>query len=141
MTREIQIGSRLIGDGHPAYIVAEVGVNHNGSVETAKHLIRQAHHTGVDAVKFQKRTPELCVPEDQCNHCARPPGVISLISSTGARWNLNRQNMPRSTRYCRELGIEWFASVWDEPSVEFLEHSTPSAYKVPSASSDRSQPC
>ncbi len=65
MSREIKIGNRLVGDGHPTYIVAEIGINHNGDLEIAKRLIDAAVHAGVDAVKFQKRTPELCVPPEQ----------------------------------------------------------------------------
>ncbi|MHB8087762.1 MAG: N-acetylneuraminate synthase family protein, partial [Anaerolineaceae bacterium] len=57
MTREIRIGNKLVGDGHPAYIIAEAGINHNGDLENAKKLIDAAKHAGVDAVKFQKRTP------------------------------------------------------------------------------------
>jgi N-acetylneuraminate synthase len=80
MAREVKIGNRMLGDGHPAYIVAEIGVNHNGSVDIAKDLIRQAHHAGVDAVKFQKRTPELCVPKDQWEIMRETPwGYISYI--------------------------------------------------------------
>ncbi|MBG0771779.1 MAG: N-acetylneuraminate synthase family protein, partial [Anaerolineaceae bacterium] len=65
MTREIKIGNRLVGDGHPTYVIAEVGINHNGSVEVAKELMSAAHEAGADAVKFQKRTPEICVPDHQ----------------------------------------------------------------------------
>jgi N-acetylneuraminate synthase len=134
MTREIQIGSRLIGDGHPAYIVAEVGVNHNGSVEIAKNLIRQAHHTGVDAVKFQKRTPELCVPKDQWDIMRETPwGYISYIEYR-RKMEFQQTEYDEIDAYCRELGISWFASVWDEPSVQFLEAFNPICYKVPSAS-------
>lgn len=134
MAREIQIGSRMIGDGHPAYVVAEIGVNHNGSVEIAKNLIRQAHHTGVDAVKFQKRTPELCVPKDQWEIMRETPwGYISYIEYR-RRMEFQQEEYTEIERYCKELGISWFASVWDEPSVEFLEAFDPICYKVPSAS-------
>jgi N-acetylneuraminate synthase len=65
MLKEIKIGSRKVGDGNPVYIVAEIGINHNGDLDTAKDMILSAKNTGVDAVKFQKRTPELCVPKEQ----------------------------------------------------------------------------
>jgi N-acetylneuraminate synthase len=124
----------MIGDGHPAYIVAEIGVNHNGSVQIAKDLVRQAHHTGVDAVKFQKRTPELCVPKDQWEIMRETPwGYISYIEYR-RRMEFQQEEYAEIDHYCRELGMPWFASVWDEPSIEFLEALNPICYKVPSAS-------
>lgn len=134
MAREVKIGNRWIGDGHPAYIVAEIGVNHNGSVAIAKELIKQAHHNGVDAVKFQKRTPELCVPRDQWDIMRETPwGYISYIEYR-RKMEFQQEEYTEIERYCAELGIPWFASVWDEPSVEFLEAFQPICYKVPSAS-------
>jgi N-acetylneuraminate synthase len=134
MARETTIGDRKIGDGHPAYIVAEIGVNHNGSVEIAKELIKQAHHAGVDAVKFQKRTPEICVPRDQWDKMRETPwGYISYIDYR-RKMEFQQDEYQEIDRYCKELGIDWFASVWDEPSVDFLEGFDTLAYKVPSAS-------
>lgn len=134
MTREIQIGNRMVGDGHPAYIVAEIGVNHNGSVEIAKDLIKQARHAGVDAVKFQKRTPELCVPRDQWDLMRETPwGYISYIEYR-RKMEFQQEQYSEIDHYCRDLGMPWFASVWDEPSVDFMEDYNPIAYKVPSAS-------
>jgi N-acetylneuraminate synthase len=134
MAREVKIGDRFIGDGHPAYIVAEIGVNHNGSVEIAKDLIRQAHHTGVDAVKFQKRTPELCVPRDQWEIMRETPwGYISYIEYR-RRMEFQNEEYREIEKFCNDLGMPWFASVWDEPSIEFLEAFDPICYKVPSAS-------
>jgi N-acetylneuraminate synthase len=73
MNRTIKIGNRLVGNGEPTYIVGEIGINHNGDVEIAKQLISAAKWAGVDAVKFQKRTPELCVPPDQQNRMRETP--------------------------------------------------------------------
>lgn len=134
MAREVQIGSRYVGDGHPAYIVSEIGVNHNGSIEIAKDLIKQAYHAGVDAVKFQKRTPEQCVPKDQWELMRETPwGYISYIEYR-RRMEFQQSEYAEIDRYCQELGMPWFASVWDEPSVEFLEPFNPICYKIPSAS-------
>jgi N-acetylneuraminate synthase len=135
MAREILLGNRLVGDGHPAYVIAEIGVNHNGSVEIAKELIKQAHHAGVDAVKFQKRTPELCVPKDQWEIMRETPswGYISYIEYR-RKMEFQQEEYAEIDRYCKELGIDWFASVWDEPSIDFLEAFNPVCYKVPSAS-------
>jgi N-acetylneuraminate synthase len=134
MAREISIGDRFIGDGHPAFIVAEIGVNHNGSVEIAKELIKQAHHAGVDAVKFQKRTPELCVPKDQWEIMRETPwGYISYIEYR-RKMEFTREQYAEIDSFCKELDMPWFASVWDEPSIDFLEAFNPVCYKVPSAS-------
>ena len=63
--RAVTIGKRSIGDGHPTYVIAEIGINHNGSIDVAKQMIAGAVEAGADCVKFQKRTPEICVPRDQ----------------------------------------------------------------------------
>lgn len=134
MKREIRIGDRLLGDGHPTFIVAEVGINHNGSLEAAKRLIDVAVHNGVDAVKFQKRTPELCVPPDQRNHMRETPwGYISYLDYR-YKVEFGTQEYTEIDRHCKESGILWFASVWDEPSVDMMEPFNPPCYKIPSAS-------
>ena len=80
MSREIKIGDRLVGDGHPAYIIAEIGINHNGDLDMAKEMIKAAKHAGVDAVKLQKRTPELCVPPEQRGQMRETPwGYITYL--------------------------------------------------------------
>ncbi|HEY3345456.1 MAG TPA: N-acetylneuraminate synthase family protein, partial [Anaerolineaceae bacterium] len=134
MTREIKIGERWIGDGHPTYIVAEVGINHNGDIEVAKKLIEAASHNGVDAVKFQKRTPELCVPPDQRNLMRDTPwGYISYLDYR-YKVEFDQAQYAQVDQACKEQGITWFASAWDEPSVDFLEQFNPACYKIPSAS-------
>jgi N-acetylneuraminate synthase len=134
MTREISIGGRPIGDGHPTYVVAEIGINHNGDVEMAKKMIEAAKHAGVDAVKFQKRTPELCVPPEQRGQMRDTPwGYITYLDYR-YKVEFGEQEYNDIDRYCRELGITWFASAWDEPSVDFLEKYQPACYKIPSAS-------
>jgi len=134
MTREITIGNCKVGDGHPTYIVAEIGINHNGSLENAKALIDVAVKYGADAVKFQKRTPELCVPPVQQNHMRETPwGYITYLEYRH-KVEFTEAEYREIDRYCREKGIPWFASVWDEPSVDFLEPFEPVCYKIPSAS-------
>jgi N-acetylneuraminate synthase len=133
MTREVKIGDRLIGDNHPAYIVAEIGINHNGDLEIAKRLIDAAVDAGVDAVKFQKRTPELCVPDDQKGLMRDTPwGYISYLEYR-YRTEFGYEDYCEIDRYCKEKNVVWFASVWDEGSVDFLEQFTPACYKIPSA--------
>ena len=134
MTREIAIGKRKIGDGHPTYLVAEIGINHNGDVEIAKSLIDVAAKHGMDAVKFQKRTPELCVPPEQRGHMRETPwGYITYLDYR-YKVEFGQEEYAEIDRHCKQVGIPWFASVWDEPSVDFLEQFDPICYKIPSAS-------
>jgi len=134
MSREIMIGNRKVGDGNPTFIVAEIGINHNGSLEIAKSLIDVAVKSGVDAVKLQKRTPELCVPPDQQKHMRDTPwGYITYLEYRyKVEFGLNEYR--EIDRYCKQKNMPWFASVWDEPSVDFLLQYNPICYKIPSAS-------
>jgi N-acetylneuraminate synthase len=134
MSRQIMIGDRPVGDGHPTYIVAEIGINHNGDLGIAKRLIDAAIFSGVDAVKFQKRTPELCVPPEQQNMMRDTPwGYITYLEYR-RKIEFGEQEYGEIDCYCDERKVDWFASVWDEPSVDFMEVYSPSCYKVPSAS-------
>lgn len=133
MAREIKLGNQLVGDGHPTYIVAEIGINHNGQVEIAKQLIDAAIVSGVNAVKFQKRTPELCTPPDQRDKMRETPwGYISYLEYRH-KIEFGEAEYQQIDAYCKQRGIDWFASVWDEPSVHFMEAFDPICYKVPSA--------
>ena len=134
MAREIELGGRRVGDGHPAYIIAEIGINHNGDLQNALRLVDAAAHAGADAVKLQKRTPELCVPPDQRQQMRDTPwGYISYLDYRH-RVEFDEAAYRTIDAHCREKGIQWFASVWDEPSVDFIEAFYPVCYKVPSAS-------
>lgn len=133
-TREIKVADKVIGDGHPVFIIAEIGINHNGDLEIAKKMIEGAKKAGCDAVKFQKRTPELCVPKDQWNlERDTPWGRITYIEYRH-KVEFGEKEYAEIDRYCKELGIMWFASCWDEPSVDFIEQFDPPVYKTPSAS-------
>jgi N-acetylneuraminate synthase len=134
MKREVKIGDQYIGDGHPTFIVGEVGINHNGDLEIAKQLIDVAKWAGADAVKFQKRTPELCVPEDQKGKMRETPwGYISYLEYR-YKVEFGKEEYQEIDRYCKEKGMLWFASPWDEDSVDFLEDFEPICYKIASAS-------
>lgn len=130
----VRIGDRLVGDGQPVFVIAEIGINHNGSLELAKKLIDGAIFAGCDAVKFQKRTPELCVPRDQWDIQRDTPwGRISYIEYR-RKMEFGFEEYAEIDAYCRQRGILWFASCWDEPSVDFIEQFNPPAYKAASAS-------
>jgi N-acetylneuraminate synthase len=134
MTREIKIGNRMVGDGHPAFIIAEIGINHNGDLEIAKQMITAAVHAGVDAVKFQKRTPEIATPPAQQNQMRETPwGYITYLEYR-RKVEFGEAEYRELDRYCREKGIPWMVSIWDEPSVDFIEKFDTPAYKIPSAS-------
>jgi N-acetylneuraminate synthase len=133
MTRTIRIGDRLVGDGQPVYIAAEIGINHNGDVGIARELIDAAVRAGCDAVKFQKRTPDLCVPHDQRDKVRSTPWGDMTYLEYRERVEFGVEEYRAVDDHCRRLGIAWFASPWDEESVTFLESFGPPAYKVASA--------
>jgi N-acetylneuraminate synthase len=134
MAKVVKLGEREVGAGFPAYIIAEVGINHNGDLNLVKQLVDAAKRAGVDAIKFQKRTPELCVPEDQKEKKRDTPwGYITYLDYR-YKVEFEQEDYAEINRYCQESGIQWFASVWDEPSVDFLEAYSPICYKIPSAS-------
>jgi len=126
--------NRIIGVGHPVYIIAEIGINHNGSLDIARKLIDEAVLAGCDAVKFQKRTPELCTPKDQW-HLERdtPWGRMSYINYRHMV-ELGFDEYSEIDAYCKEKGIDWFVSCWDEVAVDFMEQFNPGVYKFASAS-------
>ena len=134
MKRELKLGKRLVGDNHPTYIVGEIGINHNGDIDIAKQLVDLAKWAGADAVKFQKRTPELAVPADQKDKMRETPwGYIPYLQYR-QKVEFSEPQYREIDAYCKQKGMEWFVSVWDENSVEFMEAFNPPCYKVPSAS-------
>lgn len=130
----IKIGTHPVGPGQGVYIVAEIGINHNGDLETARRLIDVAKAAGCDAVKFQKRTPELCVPPEQRDLKRDTPWGIMTYLEYRHRVEFGYEQYAEINRYCKERQIGWFASCWDEPSVDFMEQFDPIAYKIASAS-------
>src|SRR5580698_9180483 len=125
----IRIGSKLIGHDQPCFIVAEIGINHNGDINLAKQLISVAVAAGCDAVKFQKRTPELCVPTAQRNIMRETPwGLISYMDYR-EKVEFGLAEYREIDAYCRESGIAWLASCWDNPSVDFIQQFDVPCYK------------
>jgi N-acetylneuraminate synthase len=132
--RSIHAGKIKIGDGYPVFIVAEIGINHNGSLEITKKLIDAAKSAGCDAVKFQKRTPEICVPKDQWNVERETPwGRMKYIDYRN-KVEFGEDEYAQIDRYCSEKGIFWFASCWDVEAVDFIEQFDVPIYKTASAS-------
>lgn len=127
------IGDRPVGPDHPVFVTAEIGINHNGSLDDALALIDIAAAAGCDGVKFQKRTPEICVPaEQQMVKRDTPWGRMTYLEYR-RRVEFDEDEYAAIDRHCRQRGIVWFASAWDVPSVDFLELQNPPAHKVASA--------
>ncbi len=129
---EVKIGNTLVGDNHPCYIVAEIGINHNGDVAIAKNLIDAAIKAGCNAVKFQKRTidqvytaEELSLPRE--NYFGPTNGDLKY------GLELELEDYQEIDRYCQEKKIPWFASCWDEKSIDFIDQFDVPCYKIASA--------
>jgi N-acetylneuraminate synthase len=132
--KAVRIGNKLVGHGQPAYIIAEIGINHNGSLDIAKKLIDAAFLSGCDAVKFQKRTIEVVyTPEELAKPRENPFGPTNGDLKRGLEFS--HDHYAALDKYCREKGIAWFASCWDEGAVDFIEQFNPPCYKIASASS------
>ncbi len=128
------VGEKLVGDGHPVYVIAEIGINHNGSVDLAKKMIDGAVLAGCDAVKFQKRTPEVCVPKDQWYIERDTPWGRMTYIDYRHKTEFGIEQYAAIDKHCKDRHIHWFASCWDEPSVDFMERFDPPCYKIASAS-------
>jgi len=128
----LTIGDKQVGPGQPVFIIAEIGINHNGSLATALQLVDAAKNAGADMVKFQKRTVEVVYSaEEMARPRESPFGHTNGDLKRGLEFGL--ADYIQIDRYCREKGILWTASPWDEESVDFLAQFNPPAYKVASA--------
>lgn len=130
---KVNIGGREVSEDAPVYFVAEIGINHNGSVDIAKQLIDAAAACGCDAVKFQKRNPELCVPADQRNIPRETPWGLMTYIEYRHKIELGSDEFHAIDEHCRKRGIRWFLSVWDLDSLEFATKFSVPALKIPSA--------
>jgi N-acetylneuraminate synthase len=134
MAATVKLGDRPVGEGAPVFVIAEIGINHNGDLEIAKQLIDVAAIAGCDAVKFQKRTPELCVPPEQRELMRETPWGMMTYLDYRYRMEFGVAEYQEIDRYCGEKGIAWFVSPWDPASVDFIEQFDPPCFKVASAS-------
>ena len=133
MRKTVNIGGKVIGENQPHYIIAEIGINHNGSLETAKKIIDNAVNCGVDAVKFQKRTVEVVyTPEELARPRENVFGPTNGDLKHGLEFGL--EEYAEIDNHCKRKGTHWIASCWDEESVDFIEQFNPPAYKIASAS-------
>ncbi|HTS88402.1 MAG TPA: N-acetylneuraminate synthase family protein [Gemmatimonadales bacterium] len=131
--RRLRLGDRLVAEGEPTYVIAEIGINHNGSLQLAERLIEGAAAAGCDCVKFQKRTPEICVPPDQRDVPRETPWGRTTYLEYRRRVEFGSVEYEAIDRCCRRLGIAWTASCWDEPSVDFIDRFDVPFYKAASA--------
>lgn len=134
MVKTIKIGNRIIGEGEPCYFIAEAGVNHNGSIDLAKDLIKTAAKAGADAVKFQKRSiNDLLIAEALACPYGGPNSLGKTYGEHRARLELTEEAYWQLSRYAGECGITFLASVWDKPSADFIDSLGVPAFKIPSA--------
>jgi N-acetylneuraminate synthase len=115
-------------------VIGEIGINHNGSLETAIDLINECKNAGVDVVKFQKRNPDICVPEDQKSKLRDTPwGKMSYLEYK-KKIEFEQREYNFIEAHCKKIGIQWTASVWDIPSFHFINSYNVPYIKIPSAS-------
>jgi N-acetylneuraminate synthase len=131
--QSMRIAEREIGPDHPTFVVAEIGINHNGSLQTAKQLIDAAVAAGCDAVKFQKRSVEVVyTPDELARPRESPFGATNGDLKRGLEFGVDQY--VEIDRYCAGKNIMWFTSCWDEASVDLIEQFKPACYKIASAS-------
>ena len=133
MSKCVKIANKFVGDGYPCFIIAEIGINHNGSVALAKKMIDIAVTTGCDAVKFQKRTIDVVYTKEEL--AKERPSVFGNTNGDLKRGlEFGKKEYEEIDTYCKEKGILWFASCWDEQSVDFINQFDVPCYKIASAS-------
>jgi N-acetylneuraminate synthase len=132
--KPVKIGNKLVGPGNPCYVIAEIGINHNGDFEIAKQLIQMSAEAGCDAVKFQKRTPELCVPLDQRNVMRETPWGQMTYMDYRYKVEFDEKQYQELADFAAKFNVHLFASPWDVESVDFLVKMKHPVIKIPSAS-------
>ena len=133
MPDTIEIADRRIGAGHPAFIIGEVGLNHNGRLHLAKALIDAAKSAGVDAIKFQKRSLKSLYQKEYLDDPNRGEQSVRYLIPILQQFELSDEEFHEIIEYCRELELLFLCSPWDRDSVLFLENEGIPAYKLASA--------
>lgn len=133
MRKKVRVLNRVIGDNEPCFVIAEIGINHNGSVDLAKKMIDEAVFAGCDAVKFQKRTVDVVYsPQELAQPRSSFFGQTNGDLKRGLE--LGFDEYKEIDEYCRLKKIMWFASCWDKEAVDFIDKFNPPCYKIASAS-------
>ena len=131
--KTVKVGNKLVGDGQPAYVAAEIGINHNGDLDLAKRLISVAVAAGCDAVKFQKRTIEVVYSADELAKPRESPfGTTNGDLKRGLEFGYAEYR--EIDVYCKAVKIPWFVSCWDEQSVDLMNRFDIPCFKIASAS-------
>src|ERR1700747_1827605 len=129
----VKVGNKQLGTGQPCYLIAEIGINHNGDIDLAKKLISVAVGAGCDAVKFQKRTVDVVYTAEELGKPRESPfGNTNGDLKRGLEFEL--EEYQEIDRYCREVKIDWLASCWDEASVDVISQFKVPCFKIASAS-------
>ena len=129
----VKVGNKLLGTGQPCYVIAEIGINHNGDIDLAKRLISVAVAAGCDAVKFQKRPVEIVYTEKELA-TPRPNPWGDTNGDLKRGLEFGQEEYDEIDAFCRSIKIDWFVSPWDEISVDFMEQYDTPVYKIASAS-------
>lgn len=130
---EVLLGERPVGDGHPCYVLAEIGINHNGDTQIARKLIDVAAFAGCEGVKFQKRTVDVVYTSDELAKPRESP-FGETNGDLKRALEFSRDEYEEIDAYCRHKPLAWTASCWDEASVDFIDEFDPPFYKIASAS-------
>ena len=137
--KPVKIGNKHVGPGQPCYVIAEIGINHNGDVDIAKRLISVAVAAGCDAVKFQKRTIDVVYTAKNCRRPRENPfGPTNGDLSVGL--SFEAEEYAEISDFCKSIKIPWFASPWDEGAVDFMEQFNIPVYKIASLAHRRPSP-
>jgi N-acetylneuraminate synthase len=131
--KAVALGEKIVGEGKPCYIIAEIGINHNGDLDLAKRLISVAVAAGCDAVKFQKRTVDVVYTAEELAKPRENP-FGSTNGDLKRALEFSYEDYQEIDAYCKSAKMPWFASCWDEGSVDFIERFDPPCYKIASAS-------
>jgi N-acetylneuraminate synthase len=132
-SRTVKIGKKLVGDGQPCYVIAEIGINHNGNLDIAKRLISVAVAAGCDAVKFQKRTIDVVYSAEELARPRESP-FGTTNGDLKEALEFDSDDFEEIDRYCKAVNIPWFVSAWDEASVDVIAAFDVPCFKIASAS-------